>query len=34
VDFSGGGSFALERIQAPDRAVLWLPTLGVVEEQV
>jgi hypothetical protein len=33
-DFSGGGSFALERIQAPDRAVLWLPTLGVVEEQV
>ena len=34
LDFCGGGSFALERIQAPDRAVLWLPTLGVVEEQV
>lgn len=32
--FRGGGSFALERIQAPDRAVLWLPSLGVVEEQV
>jgi hypothetical protein len=34
LDFRGGGSFALERIQAPDRAVLWLPSLGVVEEQV
>ncbi len=34
IDFCGGGSFLLERIQAPDRAVLWLPTLGVVEEQV
>ena len=34
VEFHGGGSFALERIQAPDRAVLWLPSLGVVEEQV
>ena len=34
VDFRGGGSFRLERIQAPDRALLWLPTLGVVEEQV
>ena len=34
LDFRGGGSFALERIQAPDRAVLWLPLQGVVEEQV
>lgn len=34
VEFCGGGSFALERIQAPDRAVLWLPSLGVVEERV
>ncbi|MFM7269839.1 MAG: hypothetical protein ACKOZT_14875 [Cyanobium sp.] len=34
VDFRGGGSFVLERIQAPDRAVLWLPTMGVVEERV
>lgn len=34
VEFQGGGSFVLERIQAPDRAVLWLPSLGMVEEQV
>ncbi len=34
VNICGGGSFSLERIQAPDRAVLWLPTQGVVEEQV
>lgn len=34
VEFRGGGSFALERIQAPDRAVLWLPNQGVVEERV
>ncbi len=34
VDFRGGGSFTLERIQAPDQAVLWLPSLGVVVEQV
>jgi hypothetical protein len=34
VEFRGGGSFGLERIQAPDRAVLWLPSLGVVEERV
>jgi hypothetical protein len=34
LDFRGGGSFSLERIQAPDRAVLWLPRLGVVEERV
>ena len=34
VEFRGVGSFALERIQAPDRAVLWLPSLGVVEERV
>lgn len=34
VDFRGGGSFSLERIQAPDRAVLWLPSQGLVEEQV
>lgn len=34
VEFGGGGSFALERIQAPDRAVLWLPIQGVVMEQV
>jgi hypothetical protein len=31
VEFEGGGAFALERIQAPDRAVLWLPRQGVVE---
>jgi hypothetical protein len=34
VAFRGTGSFVLERIQAPDRAVLWLPSLGMVEEQV
>ena len=34
VEFRGGGSYALERIQPPDRAVLWLPSLGVVEERV
>ena len=34
VEFRGGGSYALERIQPPDRAVLWLPSFGVVEEQV
>ena len=34
VEFRGGGSYALERIQAPGRAVLWLPSLGVVEERV
>lgn len=34
VAFDGGGSFLLERIQEADRAVLWLPTLGVVEETV
>lgn len=34
LEFRGGGAFALERIQAPDRAVLWLPSLGVVEERV
>jgi len=34
LEFRGGGSFALERIQASDRAVLWLPSLGVVEERV
>jgi hypothetical protein len=27
VEFRGGGSYALERIQAPGRAVLWLPSL-------
>lgn len=37
VEFRGGGSFEsfeLERVQAPDRAVLWLPSLGVVEVRV
>jgi len=34
VAFEGGGSFLLERIQQADRAVLWLPTTGVVEETV
>lgn len=34
VEFRGGGRFELDRIQAPDRAVLWLPSLGVVEERV
>jgi hypothetical protein len=34
VDFEGGGSFVLERIQAADRAVLWIPTCGVIQETV
>jgi len=34
LEFHGSASFALERIQPPDRAVLWLPSLGVVSEQV
>jgi hypothetical protein len=34
VDLQGGGSFVLERIQAADRAVLWIPTCGVIQETV
>ncbi|MFM9109102.1 MAG: hypothetical protein ACKOPN_00590, partial [Prochlorococcaceae cyanobacterium] len=34
VAFEGGGSFLLERIQPADRAVLWLPTQGVIQETV
>jgi hypothetical protein len=34
VALEGDGSFLLERIQQADRAVLWLPTTGVVEETV
>jgi hypothetical protein len=34
VEFCGGGSFVLERIQADDRAVLWIPTCGVIQETV